>query len=224
MPVKSPMLSCPNMPKAFSNTRADDGVTPKIWVHLSKSSLAFRFALESQMRQTQSSVCASWAGGPANALESEREVAASRVSTLRVIDSGRGIPTDSDPVTSGDAPGIAGGERCIPQLHVDELPMPKHPASDFETGVVTDDSGSWQQHGDRKETDGLCGALCPGEQARAEHFSDVPHSHTVCASATAACKPRQMDKRMIHPVFTRARGMTNPVQKRRQPYFQPIQV
>lgn len=216
------MLSFPNMPKAFSKTRA--GLTPKIWVHLSKSSLAFRFALESQMRQTQSSVCASWAGGPANALESEREVAASRVSTLRVIDSGRGIPTDSDPVTSGDAPGIAGGERCIPQSHVDELPMPKHPASDFETGVVTDDSGSWQQHGDRKETDGLCGALCPGEQARAEHFSDVPHSHTVCASATAACKPRQMDKRMIHPVFTRARGMTNPVQKRIQPCFQPIQV
>ena len=218
MPVKSPILSCPNMPKAFSNTRADDGVTPKIWVHLNKSSLAFRFALESQMRQTQRSVCASWAGGPANALESEREVATSRVSTLRVIDSGRGIPTDSDSVTSGDAPGIAGGERCIPQSHVDELPMPKHPASDFETGVVVmDDSGSWQQHGDRKETDGLCGALCPGEQARAEHFSDVAHSHTDCASATAACKPRQMDKRMIHPVFTRARGMTNPVQKRRQP-------
>ena len=177
------------------------------------------------MRQTQRSVCASWAGGPVNALESEHEVAASRVSTLRVIDSGSGIPTDSDSVTSGDAPGIAGGERCIPQSHVDELPMPKHPASDFEIGVVvTDDSGSWQQHGDRKETDGLCGALCPGEQARAEHFSDVAHSHTDCASATAACKPRQMDKTMIHPVFTRARGMTNPVQKRRQPYFQPIQV
>ena len=108
----------------------------------------------------------------------------------------------------GDAPGIAGGERA--SRCVDELPM-RASCLISRWIVVADDQVPGNNMGiAKKQTAPWCfmsGASWAGI------FQTCIRIPTVLPPRLY--KPNQMDKRMIHPV-SRARGMTNPVQKRRQ--------